>query len=398
MLRPVTVVLSLALAVAACSSDGGDESVAVATSAPTTVVPTTTPPTTAASTTTAAPPTVTTATTAPTTSTAPTTTPVTAAGPVTLPDLTTIVEQTELGAGFVLDGVPGAASVWMIAPPDGPEVLGCEGVPAGALWAQPTAGDDRTAALPDQPDLLGISRTVTTADGRAVLVRACEGFFTDAWIGTADPSGTVADVDPLVLPTTTLFTTIRLTPDGVTYVDREPFGSIEGTLVSLDGTTGDSRELLTGDVWDGVVLATGSLVYRTGTELFVDGFSLGTFPETGAFGITFEPGPRGGNVAVGVGGRLAVYVGADDELVTVLDDEVAVLDWHPSGEALLVNGPFDPEQPTPPQIVLLDGTTIPLPVGGDVVDAAFSGDGLTVAVSAVAESGEVTTTAFTFAA
>lgn len=390
--------LALALVAAACGS-GEDDTASTTTGAPTTTaaVATTTAPTTEAPATTV---TALTATTPPTTSPETTTSTTTAPAPAAaLPDLTTIVDDVELGVGFVLATSPVAPVAWVLAPSDGAEVLGCEGVPAEPLWAQAVDGSTRTPALPDDPELVGIGEVAAHPDGRVLLVRACEGFLVDAWIGEAGPDGVIGEVTRLDLPDTTLFSTIRLTQSGVTYVDRDQFGTSDGALVELDLGSGTRSELVTGDIWDGAGLTTGSTLYRTGTELFVDGFSLGTFPEAGPFTFDFEPDRRGENVAVDTSTGLAAYLGAVDELTPLLDEEVAVLDWHPSGEAVLVNGPIIAGEPTPPRVVLLDGTTIPLPVTGEIVGGTFTSDGRTVILTSFVggETIELQTEALTFA-
>ncbi len=399
MRRFAVLTLAVTLLGAACGSDD-DDGTTEATTAPETSAAATesteAPATTAAPTTVTPPPTTTPPTTTPETTTSTTAPP---AARIPLPDLTTIVDESVLGEGFVLGASRTAPVAWLAAPADGPEVLGCEGLPAEALWAQTIDSDTRVPALPDDPDLVGINELVAYPDGRVLLVRACEGLFVDAWVGTDDGGGLIRDVEQLDLPDMTLFSTIRLGPDRLTYVEADPFGSTGGALVELDLATGTRTTLIDADVWDAVDLATGNLVYRTGTELFVDGFSLGSFPATGPFSFTFEPDQRLENVAVSVAGGLSVYVGTDDELLPVLGEDVAVLDWHPSGQALLVNGPFDPDAPTPPRMVLLDGTAIPLPVDGDVVGGAFTADGRSVVLTGFlgGETTDLVSRAFTFA-
>ena len=383
--RALAVAASLAVLAGACGA--GDDGSAATTAPPVASVPssiaTTAPPATVPPDTTAPPATAPPAT-APTTTVAPettTSTSVAPAAPVALPDVATVIDDVDLGAGFVLGTSPVAPVAWVLAPGDGPEAPGCEGLPAEALWAQPLDGSARTPALPDVPDRVGITTVPAHPDGRVLLVRACEGLFVDAHVGTADGDGAIRDVEPVDLPDSTLFSTIRLTPGGVTYVDRDQFDGTDGTLVELDVETGTTNVLLSGDVWDGVGLASGSLLHRTSTELFVDGFSLGTFPEAGPFAFDLELSDDGLDVATTTATGIAAYLGADDELGSLLDEEVAVLDWHPSGEAVLVNGPVTDEGTTPPRVVLLDGTTIPVEVGADAVGAAFSADGTSVVIT-----------------
>ncbi|MEO1064241.1 MAG: hypothetical protein AAFZ07_22705 [Actinomycetota bacterium] len=400
MHRLAAAALALVLVAAACGGDGDDETSAD-TSPPTSAAPTTAATTSAPATTAAPEPAATEppATTAATT-TAPSTTTSTTTAPtptIALPDVTTIVGETELGAGFVLGASLAAPVVWIAAPVDGTDVVGCEGLPAETLWAQATDGSTREAALPEDPDLVGVSDVRPLLDGRVLLIRACEGFLVDAWLGTDDGTGVVRDVEQLELSDSAVFSTIRVGSDRVTFVEGDPFGATGGSLIELDLASGARNVLVDGDIRDAVALSTGNLVYRTSTELFVSGFSLGTFPETGPFSFTFEPDLGNENVAVSLADGLAVYVGSEDELIAVLAEDVAVLDWHPSGEAVLVNGPFDAEEPAPPRIVLLDGTTVPLPVTADVVNGAFTGDGLAVVMSTFADDGEIVTTAYAFA-
>ncbi len=396
MRRLTTLTVAVALLVAACGSGDDDAET------PTSTTSATAAETTEASATSAAPTTVTTPSTSAPATTAPETTTSTTAvpdAPVALPDLTTIVDESDLGPGFVLGTSQVAPVAWIAAPSPGPESLGCEGLPADALWAQSLDDGSRTPALPDDPDLLGISEVRARPDGQVLLISACEGFFVDAWLGTDDGAGLIRDVEQLDLPDLTLFPTVRLVDDRLTYVEADPFGSTGGALIELDLASGTRTTLVDGDIWNGVGLTTGNLVYRTSTELFVSGFSLGTFPEADPFSFTFEPDQRLENVAVSLTDGLAVYAGADDELLPVLGEDVAVLAWHPSSQALLVNGPATDEGAAPPRIVLLDGTAIPLPVDGDVVGGAFTADGRSVVLTTFlgGETIDLVSRAITFA-
>ncbi|MEA2973708.1 MAG: hypothetical protein QOG82_2166 [Actinomycetota bacterium] len=210
-----------------------------------------------------------------------------------------------LGTGYLGRSSPDGTALYVEAVDAGLSRPGCEGLPEPVMFGAPVDGGARQAVLVDGATIRGT--VIRGPEGRVALVKGCEAFVSDVWVGTEAADGTLAGVAPVPLApdhgplagfgwsddgSHLLAGHNGLTPSAVAaVVSIDPATGEETKLFSLEGAAARGVSQVA-ELPDGtyVVAGGGEVVlwdHTTGASLARAkgaGFALGTGPSFAVYG------------------------------------------------------------------------------------------------------------------
>lgn len=294
----------------------------------------------------------------------------------------------EVGTGLI-DGVTRDGSAVYIEDPDPvfPEP-GCEGRPEPVMFVQPLDGGQRKLAGETGVPLRG--RLVRGGSGgRVAVVAACESFFTDLYVATESPDGTLSNIERVepAVPDAFLLnaSTVTWAGDGrkllaaVQHVDA-PDGD-PAQIVAIDPGSGGLTKLFGVEQGTGV-FGVGQMDgggYVVATNLVVSFRRSDGTIGAGFGGQGFDISPDGRQLVV-YGKQLRLVAQGGDVATSLVEEkpghEISAARFSPDGKAVVFERYDLGTGRTEISVVSLsDKASINIVTGGRYGSALFTGDG-----------------------